>query len=194
MPPPGSPVSPPGAPPGAGRAGSAALRRMQVESLGKSMIEGHEVEGKRYTLPPTAGPAKPPFRLHHCTRSKNTRRKDAGFKMPGMKMPGAACRKRRNRRGRRRRRRCPNLLPKPPSVTELWTSVKLKTPVLTKVSTAGGVQTTYCKPTETAEHPPSVFQVPPGYKLKPPTPPYRCPSRPPYLRYRRRESRQRGML
>ena len=41
-------------------------------------------------------------------------------------------------------------LPAKPSVTELWTSVKLKTPVLTKVSTAA-----------------SVFQIPPGYKIKP---------------------------
>jgi hypothetical protein len=31
----------------------------QVEDLGKSMIEGHEVEGKRYTLPAMAAPPKP---------------------------------------------------------------------------------------------------------------------------------------
>jgi hypothetical protein len=49
----------------------------------------------------------------------------------------------------------------------VWTSVKLKTPVLTKTSTAAGEQTTYCKPTATAEHPASVFQIPPGYKIKP---------------------------
>ena len=59
-------------------------------------------------------------------------------------------------------------LPATPSVAEVWTSVKLKTPVLTKVTTAAGEHTTYCKPTLTAEHPPSVFQIPPGYTIKPP--------------------------
>jgi hypothetical protein len=56
-------------------------------------------------------------------------------------------------------------------VTEVWTSVKLKTPVLTKVTTAAGEQTTYCKPTSTAEPHPSLFEIPPGYKLKPPPEP-----------------------
>ena len=55
-----------------------------------------------------------------------------------------------------------------PTVTEIWTSTKLKTPVLTKVSSSAGEQTTYCKPTSTDEPHPSVFQIPPGYKLKKP--------------------------
>jgi hypothetical protein len=55
-----------------------------------------------------------------------------------------------------------------PSVTEVWTSVKLKTPVLTKVTTAAGEQTTYCKPVSMDEPHPSIFQIPQGYKIKPP--------------------------
>jgi hypothetical protein len=145
MPPPGSPGPAPSAAPGAPAAPAAPA--VHVESLGKSMIEGHEVEGKRYTLPASPPASKPAM---------------PAMKMPGMpgapqtpKAPGAPAAP-----------AAPKLPPKP-SVTEVWTSVKLKTPVLTKTTTATGEQTTYCKPTETGEHPPSVFQIPPGYKIKP---------------------------
>ncbi len=57
-------------------------------------------------------------------------------------------------------------LPQKPNITEVWTSVKLRAPVLTKVTTAAGEQTTYCKPTSTDEPHPSVFQIPPEYKIK----------------------------
>jgi hypothetical protein len=46
--------------------------------------------------------------------------------------------------------------------------VKLKAPVLTKVTTSAGEQTTYCKPVSTEDPHPSVFQIPQGYKVKPP--------------------------
>ena len=55
-----------------------------------------------------------------------------------------------------------------PTVTEVWTSIKLGTAVLTKVKSAAGEQTTYCKPTSTDEPHPSLFEIPPGYKLKKP--------------------------
>jgi len=138
---------------------------VRVQDLGKSMIDGHEVEGKRFTLPHMAPPAKPP--LPAMPGVKMPGANVPGLKMPGLKVPGAPA--------------APkppgapappsaSALPKPPSVTELWTSVKLKTPVLTKVTTPAGELTTYCKPTVTAEHPPSVFQIPPGYTIKPPKP------------------------
>jgi len=124
--------------------------QVKVEDLGKSMIEGYEVEGKRFTLPPFSPPAKP--------------------EMPQVKMPGAP-------------QISPPGAPKPPgapaapkapklppvpSVTEVWTSVKLKAPVLTKVTTSAGEQTTYCKPVSADDPHPSVFQIPQGYKIKPP--------------------------
>jgi hypothetical protein len=59
-------------------------------------------------------------------------------------------------------------LPSVPSVTEVWSSVKLKAPVLTKVTTSAGEQTTYCKPVSSDDPHPSVFQIPQGYKIKPP--------------------------
>ena len=119
--------------------------QVKVEDLGKSMIEGHEVEGKRFTLPPFSPPAKPAM---------------AQVKMPGAPKPPAAP-------GAPAPPKAPKL-PSVPSVTEVWTSVKLKAPVLTKVTTSAGEQTTYCKPVSTDDPHPSVFQIPQGYKIKPP--------------------------
>jgi len=159
MSPPGSPIQPPGAPPGA----AAAVKppEMQVEHLGKSMIDGHEVEGKRFTLPHMPAPPKPAMpepAKPAMAKLAIPKLAMAKLGMPGAKPPEAPAMPKPPAAPK---------LPAKPSVTELWTSVKLKTPVLTKVSTAAGEQTTYCKPTETAEHPPSVFQIPPGYKIKP---------------------------
>jgi len=126
---------------------------VKVEDLGKSMIEGHEVEGKRFTLPPFTPPPKPA--------------------MPQLKMPGAA---QASLPGAPKAPTAPGApspppapkLPSVPSVTEVWTSVKLKAPVLTKVTTSAGEQTTYCKPVSSQDPHPSVFQVPEGYKIRPP--------------------------
>ena len=126
---------------------------VKVEDLGKSMIEGHEVEGKRFTLPPFAPPAKPD--------------------LPQMKMPAApqaampGTPKAPAPPGTPSAPQAPKL-PPIPSVTEVWTSVKLKVPVLTKVTTTAGEQTTYCKPVSGDDPHPSVFQIPQGYKIKPP--------------------------
>ena len=126
---------------------------VKVEDLGKSMVEGHEVEGKRFTLPPFTPPPKP--------------------EMPQLKMPGAASvgisgvPKAPSGAAAPSRPGAPKL-PSVPSVTEVWTSVKLKAPVLTKVTTSAGEQTTYCKPVSSEDPHPSVFQIPQGYKIKPP--------------------------
>jgi hypothetical protein len=136
MPPASSAPSPSGSPPMPGA--PAPPPAPQVHDLGKSQIEGHEVEGKRYILtPPPAQPAP---------------------QMPKTPKPPQSVAPK------------PPQLPKPPqpTVTEIWTSVKLKTPVLTKVTSPAGEQTTYCKPTSTEEPHPSLFQIPPGYKLKKP--------------------------
>lgn len=125
---------------------------LQVQDLGKSQIEGHEVEGKRYTFTPPHAPTPP-----------QPPKPPQPPQMPkGLKIPSVAAPK-------------PPQLPKAPlpqlshpTITEVWTSTKLKTPVLTKVSTPAGEQTTYCKPTSEAEPHPSLFQIPPGYKLKKP--------------------------
>lgn len=141
---PGSPKAP---------AAQGQAPQVKVEDLGKSTIEGDEVEGKRFTLPPFTPPLKP--------------------EMPQLKMPGAPPA---GPPGAPKTPGAPKApappqspkLPPIPSVTEVWTSVKLKAPVLTKVTTSAGEQTTYCKPVSTADPHPSVFQIPQGYKIKPP--------------------------
>ncbi len=134
----GSPQSP---------AGAVAAPPMQVQDLGKSTIEGHEVEGKRFVLTPPALPQIP--QLPQMPKAPKP-------PQPGAQPPTSP------------QAPEPPQPPKPPqpSVTEVWTSVKLKMPVLTKVTTAAGEQTTYCKPTSTEEPHPSLFEIPPGYKLK----------------------------
>jgi hypothetical protein len=149
------PAAPAGAaPPAMPQAPAANMPKppaMQVEDLGKSMIEGHEVEGKRFTLPAIAPPAKPSM------PGAPTAPSISGAQAPSM--PGAP-----------KLPQMPKLPPKP-NMTEVWTSVKLKAPVLTKVTTAAGEQTTYCKPTSAEEPHPSIFQIPPEYKIKPPAKP-----------------------
>jgi hypothetical protein len=144
-PPASSAPSPSGSPqmPGA----TAPHPPLQVQDLGKSVIEGHEVEGKRYILTPPQAPQ---------TSQPAPPQPPPMPKMP--KLPQSAAPK-------------PPQLPKPPqpTVTEVWTSVKLKTSVLTKVTTSAGEQTTYCKPTSTEEPHPALFEIPPGYKLKKPS-------------------------
>jgi len=122
---------------------------MKVEDLGKSMIEGHEVEGKRFTLPPFAPPQMPGMgKMPSTSQAPGA---SAGVATPSAPQPPPM-----------------PTLPQVASVTEVWTSVKLKTPVLTKVTTAAGEQTTYCKPVSMDEPHPSIFQIPQGYKIKPP--------------------------
>jgi hypothetical protein len=136
---------------------------MHVQSLGKSMIDGHEVEGQRFTMsPPPAPPtpaapkAKPPG-LPQIPGLPGAKVPGAP-QIPGMPAPpGAAA------PGAPQ----PPKPPQAPTVAEVWTSTKLKTPVLTKVTGPAGEQTTYCKPSSTAEPHPSLFQIPPGYKIKP---------------------------
>jgi|CZKD01.1.fsa_nt_gi hypothetical protein len=148
----GVPIVPPGTKPGV--AAAVHPPSVQMQDLGKSMIEGHEVEGKRYTLPHVPPPPKP---------SIPGMKLPSAPPVPGAKLPSAPSGP--NPPGAPAPPKAPTLPPSP-SVAEVWTSVQLNTPVLTKVTTAAGEHTTYCKPTLTAEHPPSVFQVPPGYKIK----------------------------
>lgn len=130
MPAPGMPQMP----------GAPQMSPVTVQNLGKSMIEGHPVEGMRYTVQPPAAPQIP-----------------GAPQMPQApappQVPGAPALPK------------PPAMPAAPTVSEVWTSTQFKMPVLTKVTTASGVQTTYCKPGPIAEPDPSLFQIPPGYKV-----------------------------
>jgi hypothetical protein len=135
-------------------AGGAPPPPMQVHDLGKSTIEGHEVEGKRYTFtPPPMPPMPQPPQMPPLPQMPKTPKPPQSATPQPPKPPQAP------------KPPQPPKLPQP-TVTEIWTSVKLKMPVLTKVTTAAGEQTTYCKPKSTEEPHPSLFEIPPGYKLK----------------------------
>jgi hypothetical protein len=121
-----------------------------VHDLGKALIEGLEVEGKRYILTPLQAP-KAPSNSQAATKPQAPQAPH----MPGMPAPGTPPIP-------------PQLLKLAPTVTEVWTGVKLGTAVLTKVNRPAGELTTYCKPTSTEEPHPSLFEIPPGYKLKKP--------------------------
>lgn len=135
--------------------GGAHHPALQVHDLGKALIEGVEVEGKRYML---AQEQKAAARLQAQQISSKQQSPQAPQTPLGANMPGMPA------------------LPIPPNlqqlakvapiVTEVWTSVKLGTAVLTKVKSSAGEQTTYCKPISTDEPHPSLFEIPPGYKLK----------------------------
>jgi hypothetical protein len=62
--------------------------------------------------------------------------------------------------------------PQVPTVSDIWTSTKLKLPVLTKTTGSFGEQTCHCRCAEIPEPNPSVFEIPPDYKVAaPPAPP-----------------------
>lgn len=87
-----------------------------IIQLGKSMIEGHPVQGVRYVFPQTG------------------------------------------------------LTPPPLSSWEVWNSTKLNMPVMTQSIGSFGQQTSLCKVSATPPSP-SMFQIPPGYKVvQPPAP------------------------
>jgi hypothetical protein len=125
------------------------MPQVSMQDLGKSFIEGHEVEGKRFIVQPPTPPdmpkppdiPKPP-------------------QIPGMPTPPQAP-------------QAPQAPTPPPmpTVADVWSSTSLKTPVLTKVSGPFGDQTTYCKPQQTGEPHPGLFQIPPGYTPIMPKPP-----------------------
>jgi hypothetical protein len=123
------PLTPPGLP-----AGVPTPPQVNVQDLGKRLIEGEEAEGKRITLQPPPMPG-----------------------MPGVPNVGAMA-------SLPQRPGMPNAPQLPPTVTEVWTNPNLHLPVLTQVNGAFGQQTCKCKNSPIAEPDASLFQIPKGYK------------------------------
>ena len=116
------------------------MPQVSMQDLGKSLIEGHEVDGKRFMIHSPQLPGAPQVL--------------GAPQAPGMPTPPQ--------------------LPQVPTVAEVWSSTKLGTPVLTKVTGSFGQSITYCKPQQIAEPHPANFQIPAGYQMvlpKPPAPP-----------------------
>lgn len=129
-----------------------AMPPVSAQSLGKSLIDGHPVDGVRYTIQPPTPPQVP--QAPKMPQAPQVPGMPQAPQIPGM--PQA---------------------PKPPqipTVADVWTSTKLGLPVLTKVTGAFGQQTCYCNAAQSAEPSPALFQIPPGYTPvlpKPPAPP-----------------------
>jgi len=134
---------------------------VSVQDLGKSLIEGHEVDGKRYMIQPPTPPQVPtPPQLPGAPQMPGAPQLPGMPKPPQMPTP-----------------------PQVPTVADVWSSTKLGTPVLTKVTGPFGQTMTYCKPQQIGEPAPSNFQIPPGYtpvmpKLPAPPAPPSLPSPP----------------
>jgi hypothetical protein len=128
----------PGMPQPPGGLPSGMPKPPQVEELGKGFIEGHEVDGKKYTFHPPDMPKLP---------GMPTPPGIAKPAIPGMPAAPQA--------------------PPMPTVAEVWTSASTKMPVLTKITGPFGQQVCHCKPGAAGAPPPhpAMFQVPPGYKL-----------------------------
>ncbi len=120
-----------------GLPGAPQAPAVNVQDLGKGLMDGLEVEGKRYTFPPPNLP-KPPGA-------------PSAPPVPQMHLPAAPG--------------VPQVPQPPPLATsEVWTSTKLQLPVLTKTTGDFGQQTCHCKYSDAVEPPASLFQIPPEYK------------------------------
>jgi hypothetical protein len=68
--------------------------------------------------------------------------------------------------------------PQPPMITEVWTAVKSKIPVLTKVTGPFGEQLCKCRIVEDLEPNPQLFDIPADYKQAPEVPRAPAPPKP----------------
>jgi hypothetical protein len=143
--------------------------------LGKSVFQGHEVEGMRYVIPPPAPPKMPGMPtapqvpgVPKFPQMPGTPKAPQAAQMPGAptppKTPGPP--------GTPATPQTP-VIPKPPAPTtvETWTSTKLHLPMFTKTQGPSGQMTQACHSAVPGEPHPAAFQIPPDYKVIQPTPP-----------------------
>jgi hypothetical protein len=143
---------------------------VKVEDLGKAVIEGHPVEGKRFTFKPP-DPPKPP----EMPKIPEMPKPPQAPKLAGMALPKAPAAPAAPELPKEPE---PPPLPAVPVVSEVWTSEKLKLPVLTKTTSAAGQQMCHCKYKEGVEPPATLFKIPPEYKMIPPPEPPQLPKPP----------------
>ena len=137
---------------------------VQVQDLGKSVIQGHEVEGKRFLIPPP--PALPG--MPQAPKAPGLPQMPKAPQAPGM--PAAPPQP-----------PAPGVpqSPKKPTIAEVWHSPSMGLPMLTKMSGGFGQLTQVCQRAVPGEPHPAAFQIPPGYKaiLAPPAKPPALPAR-----------------
>jgi len=164
---------------------------VKVEDLGKSMLQGHEVEGKKFTQPPTplpppglqvpgapklpgmqipGAPKLPAMQIPGAPKLPAVQIPGAP-KLPAMQIPGAPKPPAFQPPGAPKPPQMPGMPPPPgappppPMVTEVWKSTKMNVPMLTKMSGGFGELTQVCHKAIPGEPHPSSFQIPPGYKV-----------------------------
>jgi len=143
---------------------------VQSQDLGKSVIQGHEVEGKRYVIQPPAPP-----KMAGMPKVTQMPGMPKPPQMPGMppapqaaQMPGApAPPKPQGPPGTPSPPQTPATPQKPqaPTTVETWTSTKMHLPMLTKMQGPFGHVTQACHSAVPGEPHPAAFQIPPGYKV-----------------------------
>ncbi|MGB7762719.1 MAG: hypothetical protein WBL61_22990 [Bryobacteraceae bacterium] len=158
---------------------------VHVQDLGKSVFQGHEVEGKRYVIQPPAPPQTPGMPKGPQLPGMPKAPKMAGMpkapqlpgmpkapQMPGMpkapQMPGSPpLPKAPAAPGAPSAPQAPAApqTPKAPTTVETWTSTKMHLPMLTKMHGPSGQMTQVCHSAVPGEPHPAAFQIPPGYKV-----------------------------
>src|SRR5581483_7565993 len=161
-----------------------------VEDLGKSVMQGQEVEGKRFVTQPPAPPATPALQPPGAPKPPAFQApgmpkppalqvpgmpKPPALQVPGMpkapalqvpgmpKLPGlqAPAAPKPPQMGAPP----PPATPPPPTTTEVWNSTQLKVPMLTKMNGGFGQVTQVCQKVIPGEPHPSPFQIPKDYKV-----------------------------
>jgi hypothetical protein len=169
--------SPPGMPPMPHLSvpGLAPAPSAQVQDLGKGVLQGLEVEGKRYVIQPPAMPNIPAPPKPSTFQAPGMPQVPGAPQVPGMpqlqgmsQVPGMP-----NVPGAPGSQSAPNA-PQGPTLAEVWTSTSTRVPMLTKINGGFGQITQVCQGVTPGEPHPAAFQIPPDYKvieLSPPKPP-----------------------
>ena len=171
---PGMPAMPqmPGAPP---------LPGMNVQALGTSMLQGHEVQGFRYVIQPPQPPQPPQLPgMPGMPKVPGAPQMPGAPQVPGMpaipgapqppQIPGAP--------------QLPNMpsmphlpsapqipgappapqMPQVPTTVESWSAQTICLPMATKIDGGFGSQTSICQSVSVGEPNPAFFQIPSDYK------------------------------
>jgi hypothetical protein len=162
---------------------------LHVKDLGKQTIGGHEAEGKLYTFQPPKAPSVPGMKgLPGAKGLPGLKGPKLGAlpalpkvpglpQPPGMQPPSPGKPSTPGLAAPAVAAPAPGQPPTPGApqgpvqTLEVWTHTKLKVLVLTKANGIPGLQSSTCKDAKGGEPSPSLFQIPPGYKLIEPKPP-----------------------
>ena len=162
-------LSPPSLP------GQPQVPGVKVEDLGKSVLQGFQVEGKRFAMPQLAPPAPPqvPGMPSAAPKLPQIPGMPAAPKLPQIPGMPSALPKLPQVPGMPAVPKAPQMpgtppappAPQPPATTEVWNSPSMGVPILAKMSGSFGQLTQVCHSAVPGEPHPSNFQIPQGYQV-----------------------------